>query len=182
MSFIGSEKRVRDAREPFGRRVMCLHECLEQFNLFGFNAPRERLRIMVEADGEGWTEPQLIQAMDLLASARSSWAAHLARAQERRRQEKQPLPPSRPLDWQWHNEWLEGYLVGDVAVRWMVTGLGDCPECGHLLIHHGTWACTACDASDHVAWDARCRVQLPPAGLAGTQWRTHLPRRRTTGN
>jgi hypothetical protein len=146
---------------------MCLHECLEQFNLFGFNATRERLRVMVGASGGGWTEPQLIQAMDVLAAARGSWVAHLVRVEARRCEEKRAVPPSRPIHWQWRNEWLEQYLVGDEAARWMVAGLSGCPECSHLLIYHGAWACTACGASDLVPWDARCHVKLPPASSMG---------------
>jgi hypothetical protein len=106
--------------------------------------------------------------MDLLAEARGSWVAHLARAEEGRREEKRAVAPSRPIHWQWHNEWLEQYLVGDKTARWMVTGLGECPECSHLLIHHGAWACTACGASDLVPWDDRCHVKLPPATVTGT--------------
>ena len=126
---------------------MCLHECLEQFNLFGFRATRERLRVMVGASGEGWTEPELLHAVEALADARRSRSAHLAHARE-----------SGP---QWHNDWLETYLTGDMAVRWMVAGLGRCRRCDHPLIHHGTGACAACTASGTVPWEARCRVEMP---------------------
>jgi hypothetical protein len=164
VSFSGSEKRVRDGREPFGRRVMCLHECLEQFNLFGFTATRARLRAMVNASGDDWTEVHLLDAMDALADARRSWVAYLRQAQERRSAEKPGVaPPRRPIEWGWHNEWLEDYLTGDMAARWLVTNLGECSECNHPLIHHGTWACRVCSASDNVPWDARCRVELPLA-------------------
>ena len=164
VSFSGSAKRVTDWREPLGRRVVCLHGCLEQFNLFGFTATRERLRAMVGVAPEGWAETQLLEALDALSDARRSWIAHLKRAEQRRRAEKPAVaPPSRRIDWAWHNEWLEGYLTGDMAGRWMVTGLGECAECGHLLIHHGTWACRVCSASSLVTWDARCRVDMPPA-------------------
>lgn len=132
VSFSGSEKRVRDASEPLGRRVMCLHECLEQFNLFGFTATRDRLRVMVAASGTGWTEPQLLQAMDLLADARRAWVSHLSRAEEQRRGEKPAVDaPQRPIGPQWHNEWLELCLTDDMAARWIVAGLGECPECNH---------------------------------------------------
>jgi hypothetical protein len=164
VSFRGSEKRVRDGREPFGRRVMSLHECLEQFNLFGFTATRERLRAMVSASDEGWTEAQLIEAMDALADARRSWVLHLQRAEARRSAEKpEATPPGRSIALRWHNEWLESYLAGDMAARWMVEGLGPCAECDHLLIHHGTWACQGCSATSDIPWDARCRVKLPMA-------------------
>jgi hypothetical protein len=141
---------------------MCLHECLEQFNLFGFTATRARLRAMVGASGDGWTTAQLLEAMDALADARRSWITHLKRAQESRSDEKPgTAPPNRQIQWGWHNDWMEAYLTGDMAARWMVTGLGDCAECDHLLIHHGTWACRVCSASSDVPWDARCRVELP---------------------
>jgi hypothetical protein len=143
---------------------MCLHECLEQFNLFGFHATRDRLRAMVAASGEGWTEPQLLRAVDALADARKSWVTHLNSAMGQRRDEK-PLAdsPERRVDWQWHAEWLEAYLTREMAARWLVAGLGECPECSHPLIHHGSWACAACSASNTVPWEARCRADLPTA-------------------
>jgi hypothetical protein len=89
---------VRNGRVPFGRRVMCLHECLEQFNLFGFTATRSRLRVMVDTSGTDWTERQLLEAMDALADARRSWIAYLHNAEERRSAEKPAVaPPHRAL-------------------------------------------------------------------------------------
>jgi hypothetical protein len=75
VSFSASEKRVRDRREPIGRRVTCLHECLEQFNLFGFTGTRERLRTIVGAAEPSWTEQQVVAAMDLLGDAHTSTAS-----------------------------------------------------------------------------------------------------------
>lgn len=141
---------------------MCLHECLEQFNLFGFTTTRTRLRDMVGASGRGWTEAQLLEAMNHLAGARKSWIAYLHQAEERRGIQKPAVPAlDRPPKWGWHNEWLETYLTDETARRWLVADLGECVECGHHLIHHGTWACRACSASPLVVWDARCRVGLP---------------------
>ena len=164
VSFSASAKRVRDTRQPFGRRVLCLHECLEQFNLFGFTATRARLRTMINATGDEWNEGQLIDAMDAFTDARRSWVSYLDGVELRRRAQKPDVsPPRRNLRLGWHNDWLEGYLTADIAERWLVTGLVGCEECGHQLIHHGTWACRACSASDDVPWEARCRQGLPPA-------------------
>lgn len=178
VSFSGSEKRVRDGHQPIGRRVMCLHGCLEQFNLFGFTATRARLRAMVEASGDDWTEDQLLSAMDALADARRSWVTHLKLAEEHRRAEKPAVAsPHRPIHWSWRNEWLEDYLTSDMAVRWMVTGLGECSECDHLLIHHGTWACRICSASDEISLDSRCWEELPAAGVVEATLIPRLVRR-----
>jgi hypothetical protein len=49
VSFSASAKRARDTRQPLALRVTCLHECLEQFNPFGYHATRQRLRLMVGA-------------------------------------------------------------------------------------------------------------------------------------
>jgi hypothetical protein len=83
---------------------MCLHECLERFNLFGFTATRARLRAMVHASAEDWTESQLLDAMNALGDARRSWLAHLKQAEENRGAEKQAVAPARrPIQWDWHN-------------------------------------------------------------------------------
>lgn len=164
MSFSGSAKRVTDESQPLGRRVMCLYECLEQFNLFGFTATRERLMAMVGVAGGRWTAPQLHEALNALSDARRSWLEFLTLAEERRSVEKRAArTPDRPILLAWHTEWLDEYLTGDMAASWKVDGLGECTECSHLLIHHGTWACSACGASPLVPWDARCRQTLPPA-------------------
>lgn len=144
---------------------MCLYECLERFNLFGFTATRDRLRAMVGVAGSTWTSAQLVAAMDALAEARRSWVAYLSEAERARGAEKPGGARStRPVQWSWHNEWLEGYLVGDVADRWLVSGLGECSVCQHALIHHGRSFCTACSASPEIGWEDRCQGALPSPG------------------
>ena len=74
--------------------------------------------------------------MDALADARRAWVAHLAQAEERRSAEKPtaPAPPRLGLLSEWHNEWLELYLTGEMAARWMVTGLVVPGACNHSLM------------------------------------------------
>lgn len=142
---------------------MCLHECLEQFNLFGFEATRGRLRIMVGATRQGWTDNQLLDALDVLEEARQSWArfatADLAQSMAAKRLDRNHRGPSQL---ELRRVWLEGYLSGTRAVAWGVADLGECTKCEHLLIHHGSRrGCAACWASPDIDWDSRCRRRIP---------------------
>lgn len=163
MSFSASAKRARDKSQPLALRVACLHECLERFNLFGYHATRDRLRSMVRAPDEGWTEEQVTNALDLLEAARLSWSTFSQQEHERRRGEKErdrtSLPPPRGAVF---TVWLDHHLRGDVASAWLVGHLGDCEQCGHRLIHHGGYACGACGSDPGTQWESRCRAPLPP--------------------
>lgn len=164
MSYRASEKRVRDSHLPVGLRVMCLHECLERFNLFGFTATRDRLRLMTGATAPGWSEESLLAAIRHLSAAREDWLRYRALAVEARRADKAAgarTSSRRPVEWTWFNDWLEGYLTGSMAACWLVVDLGSCHGCSHLLIHHGKFACAVCTASYAVDWDDRCQAKLP---------------------
>lgn len=150
---------MRDSTQSLGRRVVSFHECLERFNLFGFQATRERLRQMVGANGDGWSEAQLLEAMNHMAVARQSWISYFHEATRRRAE--YDAHKFVHLDWAWRNEWQLAYLTGDVATRWRVGHLGDCVECAHPLVLHGSWMCRACGASPSVAFTARCKAPLP---------------------
>src|SRR3954447_159895 len=146
MSFAATARRVRDSTQPFGRRVSYLHGCLESFSLFGYHATRAKLRAAVGASGPGWTEKQVLDALDLLESAQRSWATFLAEESVRRRELKR-------RDWGAYRSarfggvfqaWLEAYLDGGHANEWGVADADDCIECGHRLIHHGPYGCQVC--------------------------------------
>jgi hypothetical protein len=118
---------------------------------------------MVGASDDGWTDEQVIRALDLLEVAKRSWSAFSRLENQRRRAEKtdHPLPPPPPQGAAFAM-WLDQYLQGDVAAEWLVAHLGECSQCGHRLIHHGGYACGACGADPDTAWEERCRVPLPP--------------------
>ena len=161
MSFSASAKRARDARQPLGLRVTCLHNCLDQFNLFGFLATRERLRARVGATQPGWTAQQVTDSLALLEQARSSWLAFArAEAAHRRtlkRHGRRTPDREAPLT---YLAWLETYLRGNPARTWMTTSLGNCPGCGHPQIHHNDYGCRAC-LSSGTTWDQRCKIPIP---------------------
>lgn len=85
MTFGASAKRARSDAFPVGLRVACLHECIEQFNLFGFQSTRQRLMARFGVSRGGWTPAQINDAVDLLAAARQSWVQFLTEAQQRQR-------------------------------------------------------------------------------------------------
>jgi hypothetical protein len=171
MSFAATARRARDTTQPFGRRVSYLHACLESFNLFGYHATRAKLRAVVGAIGPGWTERQMLDALDLLEPAQRSWSAFLTNEMARRRAFKR-------LDWNAYRgvrfggafqAWLEEYLDSGHASDWDVAAAGDCSECGHRLIHHGSSRCRACTWDfvweptipiDQIPPDPRCKVPL----------------------
>jgi hypothetical protein len=174
MSFSASAKRARDSTQPLGLRVACLHECLEQFNLFGFRSTRARLRARFGVATNGWTDGQILAALDLLEPAKWSWSSFLADRQQRQRIDRQADRSTPPLDaTAVLVDWLGVYLQGEQANEWLVSGLGDCPSCAHGLIYHGRHACLVCtvqlprrfalEADRAAAWASRCRLQLPPA-------------------
>src|SRR4051812_5090228 len=116
MSFSASLKRARDPSQPLGLRVACLHECLERFSLFGYNDTRARLRRMVGALDDGWTDEQVIRALDLLEAAKHSWSAFSRLDNQRRRVDKARDPSSPPpRQGAAFAVWLDQYLRGDVA-------------------------------------------------------------------
>lgn len=172
MSFSASSKRVRDTRQPIGRRVSCLHECIERFNLFGFEDTRARLRAMLGVDDAGWTSDQLLTAAEVLEQARRSWMRFLHAGQARQREARRTDHNRPPLDERaLQVEWMDGYLQGAIADEWLVAGLGTCLGCGHGLIHHGGYACAVCGVialkeqdpvARNEAWAQRCREPLPP--------------------
>ena len=172
MSFSASAKRARDSSQPIGLRVACLHECLEQFSLFGFQTTRERLRSRLGVSAFGWTDGQILAALDLLEPARRSWSAFLADGQQRQRIARRLDSNVPPLDDRALKiDWLGSYLRGDTAQDWLVAGLGSCPSCSHELIYHGGYACAACSvevsrrfASPQdraAAWEQRCPAPMP---------------------
>jgi hypothetical protein len=162
MSFNASAKRARDPNQPVGRRVACLCECLDRFSPFGFQTTRQRLRFMVGAAEPGWTEGDVVRALEILETARASWKRHLERESARRRELK---PGDRNVRRQTAGEifvaWCESYFEGKQADLWRVAGLGNCERCGHRLIHHGGYACSACGVDPNVGWDERCHASLP---------------------
>jgi hypothetical protein len=172
VSFSASAKRAADSDQPIGLRVSCLHECLEQFNLFGFQTTRALLRARFDVSQTGWTGEQLLAALEALGSARKSWLLFLRRHQEAQRVARRADPSTPPL----HEsalkvDWLDDYLSGSNADDWLVSGVGDCSACGHGLIHHGGHACAVCSVivqreyrdfeERREAWGRRCRVPLP---------------------
>ena len=173
MSFSASAKRARDSAQPLGLRVACLHECLEQFNLFGFQSTRARLMARFGVAEAAWTDSKILSALDLLVPAKRSWSSFLCERQERQRVDRRAYPGTPPLDDSAVLvDWLGAYLQGEHADEWLVAGVGDCTTCGHGLIYHGRHACLVCtvmlprryasEAERAAAWGSRCRVQLPP--------------------
>jgi hypothetical protein len=165
MSFNASAKRARDSSQPLGRRVACLCECLDHFSPFGFHTTRQRLRLLVGASESGWTEDEVVGALDILETARGSWKRYLDSETKRQRELKRRDAKVRPrghLDF--FVAWREAYFVGEQAENWLVADLGNCERCGHALIHHGGYACSACGVDPNIAWDERCRVSLPDPG------------------
>jgi hypothetical protein len=165
MSFNASAKRARDRNQPLGRRVACLCECLDRFSPFGFQTTRQRLRFLVGADECGWTEGEVVGALDILETARGSWKRYLETELERQR----ALKRCGSKVWRQNQAelfvaWRETYFVGEQADFWLVAGLGNCERCGHALIHHGSYACSACGIDPDIAWDERCRASLPDPG------------------
>ncbi len=163
MSFTASAARVRDQQRPLGLRVMCLHGCLERFNLFGFTATRTKLRQHVGLEGASlWTDTQLLEALSLLEQARSSWTDFAAQQLLVMRQAKRDdRNAPRPSQVELFNGWLEAFLDGGHAAEWGVESLGDCSACGHRLVHHGTLRCRGCFADRSIPWDVSCRVSMP---------------------
>ena len=145
MSFNASAKRVRDRHQPVARRVSCLCECLERFSPFGFQTTRQRLRFVVGAAESGWTEDQLVGALEILETARASWKRHLERESAWRRELKRR---DRSVRRQTDGEMLRCARATSRATGDLACGrLGDCERCGHRLIHHGGYACSAWDRS-----------------------------------
>ncbi len=163
MSFTASAARARDAGRPLGLRVACLHGCLERFSLFGFTTTRAKLREHVGAEGaHGWTEAQLVAALDLLEEARASWVAYAGERLPLLRQAKrEDRNAHRPGRWDLFRVWLEEFLDGGHAADWGVEGLGLCDACGHRLVHHGGRACRVCLADRSVPWDEACLARMP---------------------
>ena len=117
---------------------------------------------MVGAAGPGWTEREVVEALDILETARASWKRHFDSEIARQRELKRRDPNARRLSQgELFVRWCETYFVGEQADLWLVAGLGDCERCGHLLIHHGSHACAACGIDPNVPWDQRCGVSLP---------------------
>ncbi|MDX6480479.1 MAG: hypothetical protein QOG85_989 [Gaiellaceae bacterium] len=160
MSFAASARRVRDGTQPFGRRVACLHGCLEQFNVFGFHTTRQKLRRVVGA-GSGWTEQQLLDALELLESAKQSWSTFWAESlTQQRALKKLDRNRSRPSPAALFVAWREEYLDSGQAETWLLSDAGDCKKCGHRLIHHGRSFCEACWIDPEIPWESQCRVEL----------------------
>jgi hypothetical protein len=165
MSFSASANRARDPNQPIGRRVACLCECLDRFSPFGFQTTRQRLRFLVGAAEPGWTEGDVVGALEILETARASWKLHLESESARRRKlKRRDRNVRRQTDGETFVAWRESYFEGEQADLWRVAGLGNCERCGHRLIHHGGYACSACGIDPNVAWDERCRASLPDPG------------------
>jgi hypothetical protein len=171
LSFSASAKRASDPEQPIGLRVACLHECLEQFNLFGFQTTRALLRARFGVSEGGWNGEQLVAALAALAAARQSWSDSLRSHQADQREARRVDHSTSPLDERALKiEWLEAYLFGPQADEWLVSGLGECATCGHGLIHHGGYTCSVCSVialrdypdfeARREAWSQRCRVRL----------------------
>jgi hypothetical protein len=162
MSFSASARRALNTDRPFGQRVMCLHECLERFNLFGFEATRCRLRYMVGARSPGWTEAQLVEAIDALSQAKRSWVIFARREMDEQRSPLLADNPRKLSQAELKILWIEEYLRGALADLWHVANLGYCGRCGHHQIHHGSRpGCAACIADPAVRWEDRCHEKLP---------------------
>ena len=161
MSFNAAAARARDTTLPIGLRARNLCECLEQFNLLGFQATRERLRARVGAVRQGWTSQQVLDALLLLEQARASRVEYLRDEAERQRARKRegrrhPSTDTRTL----HLLWLSAYLRGENARVWQVEDLGACPECAHPEIHHDDRGCRVRHAPGRPGADV-CRRPVP---------------------
>ena len=125
-----------------GHRVMSLHHCLDAFDLFGFGATRDRLRLAASVRGRRWTGEQVEVCVTLLEQARASWLAEQRAEAARRREVKRSgrrtgAVAHRDL----HLRWLTSYVDGDASDVWRTAGLGDCSDCGHRWIHHTARGC-----------------------------------------
>jgi hypothetical protein len=159
VTFQASAKRARDTGVPIGLRVACLHECLEQFNLFGYRATRERLRLIVGASEPGWTSDQVLAALDELERAKSSWHEVEVVEMGNQAQLKASGHPQSPNYLALARlAWLEAFVRQDPGDCWQVGNVGACGECDHSLLHHGGHSCSACRATSKIPW---CERQLP---------------------
>lgn len=141
---------------------MCLHQCLERFNLFGYHATRDRLRAHVAADRPGWTSQQILDSLALLEEARTSWLAFAEAQARHRRQLKAEGQRHQSSDLMLgHSQWLQTYLTGDQARIWQTHDLYDCTDCGHLHIEHGAYRCYRCTWSGK-PWKDACKTPIPP--------------------
>jgi len=117
---------------------------------------------MLGVEESGWTDAQLMSAVELLRAAKASSSSFSTAASEHQRQLKggqpRPKPQNRSAVFV---AWSEEYLRGDNASTWIVASLGNCVQCGHPLIHHGGHACAACGIDPNTQWADRCRVPLP---------------------
>jgi hypothetical protein len=125
MSFSASAKRARASDQPLGLRVTCLHECLEQFNLFGYHATRERLRLIVGASEPGWTVEQVVAAVEVLEHAKESWSryavAEVSRQRALKREHRNGHRASTPSVFE---IWVDHYVRGEGAGLWLADRLG----------------------------------------------------------
>lgn len=97
MSFGANARKVRDTRQPFGRRIVALHACVERYAPIGFH---NTLSFLEEIAGPFRTdEHELLRALDALTASRAARKIILcgyaeARKQAKRRGQRWPHPPA----------------------------------------------------------------------------------------
>lgn len=145
-----------------GCRVQALHQCIDFFSPFGFQATRLQLRRILSVTGAGWTDGQLINGLSLLEQARASWVAARDGADVRTYQPENRLNRPLPDGGVMFPVWLAAYLGEDAnAERWGVADIGACTACGHLRVVHRRWACLACLADTGVSAERSCQFPSP---------------------
>jgi hypothetical protein len=116
----------------------------------------------------GWAPRHVVDSLALLEQARNSWLdfanAEAARRRTMKRTGRRAPDGTRQRD---HLAWLQTYLQNGPAETWLTTGLGNCPACAHLQIHHDAYGCRACLWSGMTRGN-RCQIPIPPP--------THSPR------
>lgn len=97
MSFGTYARKVRDADQPFGRRVWALRSCVQLYGPIGFN---NSLSFLEEVAGRFRTdEVALLRALDALVASRAQWHVAVAAYAQGRREAKQRGERSpRPAD------------------------------------------------------------------------------------
>lgn len=180
MSFQSSARTVRDLSRPLGHRVSALHQCVESFSPFGFQATRLQLRRVLHVTSAGWTDEQLLHGIALLEQARRSWIAARDGADVRTYQPENRVNRPLPEGGVPFTVWLATYLGEEAnAERWGVAHIGPCTACGHLLVVHRRWGCLACVVEAGAHWDQSCQVRSPlepfvhvdPQSVSDGAWR-----------
>jgi hypothetical protein len=88
VTFGAAAAEVRDASKSLDERALALKHCVQSYKPIGYRATIAYLRESVAATGDGWTEDQLLRALDLLEESRVASLAAKAEWDAHRRREK----------------------------------------------------------------------------------------------